>query len=383
MRKLESDSNRRAFLASGLKVAAAAAATCAFSRIAVAQTQASAPVSLFDGSTLNGWIQLQNSAFSVGTSDIVDLPGLAAKIINSSDPVSEFLNEDLGLATKESLSAFLAAGTQAAAAPAPAAGAPAMAPSAANPLARAAASALAKNLAVVVAGNLIYNKARFQNVTLRPETQQLLSHFPQSSNLTLLNRMLLEDAYPEELLKGVDSGWIVKDGAMASIGAARGVIYTANDYGRFRLIFTMRHVSGKPDHAACVLIFCTRPTADAPPQDALAGIQFQVPTGGHWDYRAEKNNDGGAEYTALTKSTCDEHQWSRVEILADASTGTARMAVAQPPGSKAVEILDFNDPTAGRIGPIALQIHNGGLFDEYKDITIEVNPSLNDLITTK
>jgi hypothetical protein len=69
--------------------------------------------------------------------------------------------------------------------------------------------------------------------------------------------------------------------------------------------------------------------------------------------------------------------------LADASTGTARMAVAQPPGSKAVEILDFNDPTAGRIGPIALQIHNGGLFDEYKDITIEVNPSLNDLITTK
>jgi hypothetical protein len=78
----------------------------------------------------------------------------------------------------------------------------------------------------------------------------------------------------------------------------------------------------------------------------------------------------------------DAHQWSRVEILVDATTGTARMAVAQPVGSKAVEVLDFKDPTAGKTGPIAWQMHNKGLFDEYKDVTIEVNPAVNDLITT-
>jgi hypothetical protein len=50
------------------------------------------------------------------------------------------------------------------------------------------------------------------------------------------------------------------------------------------------------------------------------------------------------------------------------------MAVAQPLGSKAVEILDFRDPSAGKAGPIAWQMHNGGLFDEYKDVTIEMNP---------
>jgi hypothetical protein len=77
----------------------------------------------------------------------------------------------------------------------------------------------------------------------------------------------------------------------------------------------------------------------------------------------------------------DLHEWSRIEILADASAGTARMAVAQPIGSKAVEVLDFKDPTAGKIGPIALQMHNAGLFDEYKDITIEVNPKVDELIT--
>ena len=39
--------------------------------------------------------------------------------------------------------------------------------------------------------------------------------------------------------------WTVKEGAMASTGAGRGVIYTKQDYSRYRLVFTMRHVFGK------------------------------------------------------------------------------------------------------------------------------------------
>ena len=101
------------------------------------------------------------------------------------------------------------------------------------------------------------------------------------------------------------------------------------------------------------------------------------------DEDEHENGGGGAEFTTVTKSTFDAHEWSRVEILADASKGTARMAVAQPLGSKAVELLDFQDLTAGKAGPIAWQIHNAGLFDEYKDITIEVNPKVDDLITVK
>ena len=179
------------------------------------------------------------------------------------------------------------------------------------------------------------------------------------------------------------AGWIVKDGAMASTGSGRGVLYTAKDYSRYRLMFTMRHVSGTPDHQACVLIFCTRPSGDEKPLDALGGIQFQVPNGGHWDYRPGMNTAGGPEFTTITKGQFDIHAWSRVEILADAAKGTARMAVAQPPGSKAIEVLNFKDPTAGKVGPIAWQMHNAGLFDEYKDVTIELDPSNDDLITTR
>lgn len=95
------------------------------------------------------------------------------------------------------------------------------------------------------------------------------------------------------------------------------------------------------------------------------------------------NNNGGQEFTSVTKTRFDVHDWSRVEILADAARGTARMAVAQPPGNKAVEVLDFKDTAAGKAGPIAWQMHNAGLFDEYKDVTIESDPKDDDLITVK
>jgi hypothetical protein len=50
-------------------------------------------------------------------------------------------------------------------------------------------------------------------------------------------------------------------------------------------------------------------------------------------------------------------------------------------GSRAVEVLDFTDPAAGKSGPIAWQMHNAGLFDEYKDVTIDVDPKDDGLIT--
>ena len=176
--------------------------------------------------------------------------------------------------------------------------------------------------------------------------------------------------------------WTVKDGAMASTGAGRGVIYTRDDYTHYRLVFTMRHVSGKPDHQACVLIFCTRPPEGEKGLDALGGIQFQVPNGGHWDYRAGHNN-GGQGFESVPHPKFKPDEWSQVEMLVDATTGTARLAVAQPVGSKAVEVLRFKVAEAGKVGPIAWQMHNKGLFDEYRDVRLEVNPTADELLTTK
>jgi hypothetical protein len=301
------------------------------------------PISLFDGKTLDGWIQIENSATSLAASGIT--PSFAEKLAHGSDALSEFLRGRVQTDQP--------------------------------------AAALAKALNEVLSGPSIYDRERFRGIVLRPETKQLLERNPSGYQLARLNKLLLEDAYPSELAKSSLTGWVVKDGAMASTGAGRGVIYTTKDFNRYRLMFTMRHVSGNPDHQAAVLIFCARPTPGEKPIDALAGIQLQVPNGGHWDYRPGMNNNGGPEFTSVTKTRFDAHQWSRVEILADAAKGTARMAVAQPLGSKAIEVLDFKDPAAGRVGPIAWQMHNPGLFDEFKDVVIELEPKDDDLITPK
>jgi hypothetical protein len=295
-------------------------------------TAFAAPTPLFNGRTLDGWLQIENSAFSFSTADLNAAPGFLAKIAGGQDRVSEFLRSQ---------------------------------PRSPE------VPALAKDLSKIVAGASIYDPQRFSGVVLRPETEALLKSRPSGYQLARLNKMLLEDAYPNDLARSVTTGWVVKDGAMASTGVGRGVIYTEKDYGRFHLTFTMRHVSGNPDHQACVLIFCSRPGPNEKPLDALGGIQFQVPNGGHWDYRPSMNNNGGSEFTSVNKTHFDVHEWSRVEIVADSTKGEARMSVAQPPDSAPVEVLAFKDPAAGKAGPIAWQMHNAGLLDEYKEVSIE------------
>jgi hypothetical protein len=322
----------------------------------IASSFAGSTTVLFDGKTLDGWTQDPPYATTIGGGDITDLPGLEAKIAAQSDPVSTYLNSQLDDAAKQT-------------------------PDDSNT--KALKSALSKQINKLINGALLYDKTRFAAVQLRQETSDLLNKNPTGMELARLNRMLLEDAYPKELARSAMSEWIVKDGAMASTGAGRGVIFTKDDYSHYRMMFTMRHVSGNPDHEACVLIFCMRPPDGEKGLDALGGIQFQVPNGGHWDYRKGHNNGGKGEYTSPDHPKFDKHNWSRVEILVDATKGIARMAVAQPVDAKAVEVLDFNVPEAGKTGPFALQIHNGGLFDEYKDISIEVDPAVDDLVTTK
>jgi len=318
-------------------------------------------VSLFDGKTLDGWVQDPANFTMFSRGDFIDLQSLAQKLVNKSDSISTLLNERLDESTRVALTNYISG----------------------NGGTNRFGAELARGFNQIISGPLLYDSQRFRDISLRPETDKLLNENPQGPALMRLNRLLLEDAYPADLAKSPDSAWIVNNDAIASTGAGRGTLYTAGDYTKYRILFTMRHVSGKPDHQACVLIFCTRPSSGEKGMDALGGIQFQVPNGGHWDYRPGHNNGGKGEFKDLPHPRFDPHQWSRVELLIDATRGIARMAVAQPIGSNAVEVLDFNVSEAGKTGPFALQMHNAGLFDEYKDIEIETNPASDDLITIK
>jgi Domain of Unknown Function (DUF1080) len=331
--------------------------------VAISEAMAAPPaiVPLFDGKTLNGWVLLENTVYRVSRYDITDPAVFIGKIAKGTDPVSGFVRSAMTESLQNNLSTY----------------------SAGTPQANVTLPALVNELNQLLTGPSIYDAVRFRGVAFRPETKRLLAQKLNGLPLAHLNKLLLEDAYPTDLVRNPAAGWIVKDGAIASTGAGRGVIYTVKDYTRYRLTLTMRHVSGNPDHQACFLIFCVRPQPGEIPLDVLGGIQFQPPNDGHWDYRPAVNGSGGAEFTTVNKTRFDPHQWSRVEILVDAGKGNARMAVAQPIGSKSVEVVRFHDPAAGRTGPIALQMHNAGLFDEYKDIFIERDPADEGLLTTR
>ncbi len=72
-----------------------------------------------------------------------------------------------------------------------------------------------------------------------------------------------------------------------------------------------------------------------------------------------------------------------MEILLNAKNGTARMAVAQPLGTRGIVNLVYTNAEAGKTGPFALQMHNGGLFDEYRNVRIETDPKEDQLITAE
>jgi len=61
--------------------------------------------------------------------------------------------------------------------------------------------ALVQTFNKILQGNSIYESTRFTGVSLRPETQSLITQSPAGEPLIRLNRLLLEDAYPLEITR--------------------------------------------------------------------------------------------------------------------------------------------------------------------------------------
>ena len=117
--------------------------------------------------------------------DFKDFSALAGKLKAPPEAVSAWVTNELSSTTFKGLVAYTGA------------------PAEAGPLEKA----LARELNDVMRTNSIYTVARFAGVTLRPETQRLLAENP-SRDVRRLNRQLLEDAYPGELIpKGSGIPW--------------------------------------------------------------------------------------------------------------------------------------------------------------------------------
>ncbi len=175
--------------------------------------------------------------------------------------------------------------------------------------------------------------------------------------------------------------WKVEGGALTSTGTARGFLASDQNYGNFRIIFSGKHAG--TGHNPTFLFWGESRTADA-----MSAIQLQLPTCGGWDYRPGHNDGITVTNPTGGKVTIDMTQWYQCEVLANMTEGTLRQACCQLEGDgstpcQGVEFCLYQNVSAAYDGPLGPQIHQPGLYDEYKDICVETSPTNQVLITTQ
>ena len=115
--------------------------------------------------------------------DIIDLPSLASKLKNLQDGVSNYIRGNLSAATHLALANYQGSGS--------------------NP--NQLQSTLVADLNRLIENGSIFDAQRFAGVVLRPKTQLLLAVNPSGEWLIRLNRLLLEDAFPNEISRDRDA----------------------------------------------------------------------------------------------------------------------------------------------------------------------------------
>jgi hypothetical protein len=121
------------------------------------------------------WIE-PRTAFA--GSDFKDVPGLAAKLTAKADPVSAFLASNLSSSTLDTLARLREGGASM----------------------TEARVALMQDLNSLILKTNIYAPERFSAITLQDKTKALLAPNAPPRSLPRLNRLLLAEAYPQEMV---------------------------------------------------------------------------------------------------------------------------------------------------------------------------------------
>jgi len=194
-------------------------------------------------------------------------------------------------------------------------------------------------------------------------------------------RVVLSDA-TTRTLEGWDGNpafWSVKDGAFIAKSDApvsTSFLFSQKSYTDFRLILWTKVVESENHAGVCLW---GEQTADKDPSNrwAYRGLLVCFPGVYLWDYNTNEAIPIDPAGPALTKAFIGQHDWIKVEILAQGNRIRAAFNGRQ--------VLDWREPNPGRLkgGPIGLQLHHNDHPQEviYKDVVIETFPKDDRLIT--
>jgi hypothetical protein len=169
--------------------------------------------------------------------------------------------------------------------------------------------------------------------------------------------------------------WVAKDGVLASTGK-QADIYTHEDYGDYRIFFQVRQVKG--NHKPCTVMFGKRPGNPTAAARSLGGAQFQPPNGGSWDYGI------GGTFNRPMNPMFNANNWHQCEVLVkEAGSFRAACCPVVEGGAPCKGVLVLTWQGKGNKHPFDIMMHNGGLFDEYKEIWLEQSPAEDALLSMK
>jgi hypothetical protein len=170
--------------------------------------------------------------------------------------------------------------------------------------------------------------------------------------------------------------WSVKDGAIVGKSGSKvptSFLYTKDNYSDFRLTLSSRMVESENHAGVC---FWGEIAEQAGNPWYTHGPLVIFPNPSMWDYIEAK---GLRVYRTTTEKVTSQHEWVKVEILAQGNR--VRSAF------NGVQVMEWREPDPSRIkvGPIGIQLHalDGPQEVLYKDIVVETFPREDRLITLK
>ena len=117
--------------------------------------------------------------FKFNTGDILDLASMVAKLRDTKDPLSQYLAGRFKPETTKALESFDGSRRRS----------------------DALVKALTEELSQVITDPDFYEAKRFEQVNLTGRTQQVVGSRPQGADLVRFNTLLLEDAFPTQILR--------------------------------------------------------------------------------------------------------------------------------------------------------------------------------------
>jgi uncharacterized protein (DUF427 family) len=196
-------------------------------------------------------------------------------------------------------------------------------------------------------------------------------------------RVVLSDATTRTLAgwDGDPAYWSVQDGAFVAKASGKvptTFLFTRKKYSDFRLILWSKVVTSENHAGVCLW---GEQVADKDPKNlwAYKGPLVCFPGVYLWDYNTSKGIPIDPAGVAAGKEVVSQHDWIKVEILAQGNRIRAAFNGRQ--------VLDWREPDPSRLkeGPIGLQLHHFDSPQEviYKDVVIEAFPKEDRLITLK